>query len=436
MKKSAFLIMFASLLMTSCLKDGFNDFDALRHDLAINGTVSPTLGVPIGSGSATIFDMLKMVQISYATMEVDSRGIISLAYDTTASFNIDLTSSKGGNSKDADIVHIARNNIEGSVSIDLFDNIDFLNESDIEVDSLLVNIKAFVKANADPSAVQALQDYHVHVYYDQLTISVLGQDNNLYPVYPGVNDTHDSIPIEQLITGENITIFNNTDISNAINKRPKEIRYSARMNIAFEAAFFSTGMSENQFVADSIGVQSVDIDADIKVRFPISAYFNNLQYQTDINFAPSFHLDDLVIDSSMLYIDCQNGLPLSLLLRVQFVDGNDQVLCDVLDPVQTEVAGADVALNPTTNLYTSTGQKQTLIQIPVTKQVFENLLETQKIRLFAELNTSSTNDPIRNRVSIQADDRLSVRVWAKLKPTYNLNFDLGNTDNNSEGGEQ
>ncbi|MBR6330502.1 MAG: hypothetical protein IKR79_02505, partial [Bacteroidales bacterium] len=153
-------------------------------------------------------------------------------------------------------------------------------------------------------------------------------------------------------------------------------------------------------------------------------------------FAPSFHLDDLVIDSSMLYIDCQNGLPLSLLLRVQFVDGNDQVLCDVLDPVQTEVAGADVALNPTTNLYTSTGQKQTLIQIPVTKQVFENLLETQKIRLFAELNTSSTNDPIRNRVSIQADDRLSVRVWAKLKPTYNLNFDLGNTDNNSEGGEQ
>ena len=127
MKKSAFLIMFASLLMTSCLKDGFNDFDALRHDLAINGTVSPTLGVPIGSGSATIFDMLKMVQISYATMEVDSRGIISLAYDTTASFNIDLTSSKGGNSKDADIVHIARNNIEGSVSIDLFDNIDFLN---------------------------------------------------------------------------------------------------------------------------------------------------------------------------------------------------------------------------------------------------------------------------------------------------------------------
>ena len=436
MKKTLFLIALASLLATSCLKDGFNDFEALRHEMNVSGTVSPTLGVPIGTGSATIFDMLKMVQISYANLEVDDRGIITIAYDTTASFHVDLENGKGGSGrKDGDIVHVARNEISGSVAVDLFDNLTILDEADIEVDSLLVKLDAFVKAQADTAAIQAMQDYHVHVYYDNLTISVLGHDNVLYPVYPGAYDTGDSIPIENLIAGENIRLFNNTDISLAINKRPKEIRYSARMNIAFEAAFFGTGISENEFVADSIGVKSVDIDADVKVLFPVSAYLNNLQYETDINFTPSFHLDDLVIDSSMLYMDCQNGIPLSLLLRAQFVDENDQVLCDVFDPAQTEVAGADVELNPATNLYTSTGPKETLIQIPVTKTVFDHLLETRKIRLTAGLNTSPTNNPVRNRVSIQASDLLQLRVWAKLHPTYELNLDL-NGNNEEEGGEQ
>lgn len=436
MKKTLFLIALASLMATSCLKDGFNDFEALRHEMNVSGTVSPTLGVPIGTGSATIFDMLKMVQISYANLEVDDRGIITIAYDTTASFHVDLENSKKGSGrKDGDIVHVARNEISGSVAVDLFDNLTILDEADIEVDSLLVKLDAFVKAQADAEAIQAMQNYHVHVYYDNLTISVLGHDNVLYPVYPGAYDTGDSIPIENLIAGENIRLFNNTDISLAINKRPKEIRYSARMNIAFEAAFFGAGITENEFVADSIGVKSVDIDADVKVLFPVSAYLNNLQYQTDINFTPSFHLDDLVIDSSMLYLDCQNGIPLSLLMRAQFVDENDQVLCDVFDPAQTEVAGADVELNPATNLYTSTGPKETLIQIPVTKTVFDHLLNTRKIRITAGLNTTPTNNPVRNRVSIQASDLLQLRVWAKLHPTYELNLDL-NGNNEEEGGEQ
>ncbi|MBP5190468.1 MAG: hypothetical protein J6031_06095 [Bacteroidales bacterium] len=438
MKKTAFLFVLGSLLMTSCLKDGFKDFEALQHGMTISGTVSPVLGVPIGEGSATIYDMLKMVQISYATMEVDSRGIITLAYDTNMQWHVDLQDGKGSgpNPKDNEIVYVSRNSISGNVAIDLFNNMQILNEADIEVDSLLVYLRTYIKAQANPNTLQAMETYHVHVYYDQLTISVVGQDNVVYPVYPAPGTASDSIPIDNLVAGEYITIFNNTDISSAINKRPKEIQYSARMNIAFEAAFFATaGISENQFVADSIGMQSVDIDGDIKVKFPVSAYLNNLNYQTDISFTPSFHLNDLVVDSSMLYLDCQNGLPLSLLIRAQFVDENDQVLCDILNPVQTEVTGADVALNPETNLYTATTPKQTLIEIPVTRDVFEDLLETRKIRISAEMSTSPTNDPVRNRVSIQATDRLQLRVWAKLRPTYNLNFELG-SNGNEEGGEK
>lgn len=35
MKKPLLLALFAGLLMTSCLKDGFNDFDLITHDIAI-----------------------------------------------------------------------------------------------------------------------------------------------------------------------------------------------------------------------------------------------------------------------------------------------------------------------------------------------------------------------------------------------------------------
>ena len=64
MKKGIFFVVLASLFMTSCLKDGFNDFDALQHPMYFHGTVNPTLGVPIGTGSANIYDMLKMVKLA------------------------------------------------------------------------------------------------------------------------------------------------------------------------------------------------------------------------------------------------------------------------------------------------------------------------------------------------------------------------------------
>ena len=434
MKKLSIFLVLASLLMTSCLKDGFNDFNALKYPMSFHGEVSPTLGVPIGSGSATIFDMLQMVQISYAKMEVDSRGILTIVYDTSMPWHVDFDNSKGtkGGGAKSDIVHIARSSIAGSVAIDLFDNMTFLDTTQIEVDSLLVYFRAYLKAEANDSALAMMDKYHVHVYYDSLYIDVLGHDNQLYHIYPSANTASDSIPIENLIAGQYITLFNNTDISAAINHRPKEIHYGARMNIAFEAAFFASTISENEFVADSIGVTAIDMNGDIKVRFPVSAYIDNLRYQTDINFEPSFRLDDLIIDSSMIYLDCQNGIPMSLLVSAQFVDANDVVLCDILNPTVTVVEGAEVALNPATNLYTATNPKQTLVQVPITKPVFEALLNTKKIRLMAGLNTSPTGDPVRNRVSIQGNDKLNLRVWAKLKPEYTLDIDLGGNGSSEE----
>lgn len=433
MKKTTFLIVLVSMLMTSCLKDGLNDFDALGHDMSFQGTIHPTLGIPIGSGSATIFDMLQMVQISNASMEINSNNIITVVYDSTQHWDIDMSSKshKGPGSKTSDIVHVMHNRINGSVDIDLFDNISFLDNAELEVDSILVYCLAYIKAQAREGAMEAMDSFHVQVYYDSLRINVVGQDGSV----SNVLHIDDSIPIDSLVSGQYVTLFDNKDISNAVNMRPRELQYAARMNIAFEAAFFATaGISEKEFVADSIGINSISIDANIKVSFPISAYINNLQYQTDIEFAPSFQLGQIVIDSSMINIQCLNSIPLELSLRVQLIDSTDAVLCDILDPVTTIVEAAPVALNPTTNLYTSSGTSNTVIQIPITEFVFNNLLKTKKIRLSTVLNTTDTQDAVRNRVSIQATDKIDLRVWAKVKPSYDLDINLGGDNENDNNG--
>lgn len=437
MKKSVLLIMLASVLATSCLKDGFNDFEALNHPMSFQGTVNPTLGVPIGSGSATIFDILKMVQVSYARMEVNEMGIITIAYDTTASWHLDIANSKKDHSqpKSSDIVHVARNSISGSVLIDLFDNIDILDNAELEVDSLKVFLGAYIKAQAREGALETMDSFHVHVYYDSLYINVVGQDDQLYSVL----QINDSIPIDSLIEGEYIVLFNNTDISSHINKRPKEVRYGARMNIAFEAAFFASNITENEFVADSIGITSCDIDADIKVSFPVSAYISNLSYETDIEFSPSIELGNMAIDSSMIYIECINGIPLELLVQAKFVDENDNELCNIFGPEPDTIAvlpGALVALNPETNLYTAVTPSQNIIQVPITESVFNDLKKTKKIRLKAGLSSSDLNPPIQPRVAIRAEDKLNLRVWAKLKPSYNLDLGFGSEGDNGEGGAQ
>ena len=437
MKKGIFFVVLASLFMTSCLKDGFNDFDALQHPMYFHGTVNPTLGVPIGTGSANIYDMLKMVQLSVATMEVNNNGTITFVYsDSTAHWHFDMDGNSGANPRrpsTKEVVYTSRKNIEGSVAIDLFENISILDSATIEVKEILVYFNAYVLAHAQPQTQAMLASHNVHFYYDSITLSVIGQDNVKYPIL----NLQDSIPIDSLLNGQHIVLFNNTDVSDIINRRPNKIEYSARLNIQFEDAFFATaGITEDQYVADSLGITDIDIDAVINVRFPLAAYINGLEYTTDIDFSPSFHLDDLQVDSSMIYIECENELPLSLLVDAKLVDANGIELCSLLDPVQTVVAGADVQFNPTANIYTATTPKTTLIAVPVTASVFESILNTKKIRLHAILNTSETGNVLDKCVSIQADNYLNLRVYAKLRPSYTLDIPLGGNSGNEKGGAQ
>lgn len=438
MKKPLFITIMACLMLSSCEKI-VGDLDFLNHDIAVQGTINPTLGVPIAHGSVSVYDILQMVQVTVAKVEIGDDGIINIIYDTAQTFTVNLDESKGRRygsatkSDSVDYVHISRNSIQGMIKIDIFDNIDSsLNGASIEIDHLYVNMGAYVKAEANPDALALMDTFHVDVYYDSLYIIAIGKDGSSETInLPNV------VPIDSLIQGQHIQLFDKEDISQVINKRPVEIMYGVRMNIAFEAEFFATGLSENQFVSDSIGVHSVNIDADVKVEFPFSTYINDLSYKTDLEFSPNIDLKEFTIDSSMIILDCNNGLPLTLGMSAKLIDSTGTELCELIDPSPTILAGAPVK-DDGNGHFVSNGKTNSKIMIPVTASIFDKLQKTKGIRLDATLNTTSTGSTANKNVAVRATDMLDINITAKAKPLYNLDIDLngGNNDNGQKGGKR
>lgn len=433
MKKPILFALAACMMLASCEKI-VGDLDFLNHDMEVQGTINPTLGVPVARGSVSVYDLLQMVQVTEAKVEIGNDGIVNIIYDTAIKTTI-LT-NEGSKAKRpsknhwkssnyTDTAHY--NNFTGSVKIDMFDNIDStLNGASIEIDNLYVNVGAFIKANANANTQTNMDSiFHVTVYYDSLFLAAVGKDGSIERV-----DLPNIIFIDSLLHGQYVKIFNKEDISHVINKRPVEIRYGARMNIAFQAEFYNN--DPEGFVADSIGIDSVNINSDIKIEFPFSTNIKDLSYTTDLKFEPSFNLGDLTIDSSMFILYCDNGLPLALGLTAALIDSTGKELCKILDPTPTTLKGAPVGMDASGH-FSSIGKSRTELKIPVTAEIFNNILKTKAIHLEAILNTTATGSTTNKNVAIKANDMLDILMTAKIKPSYPFTFG-GNNDNNGQKG--
>lgn len=441
MKKRFFATIAACLLLASCEKV-VGDLEMFNHDFELQGTISPTLGVPIAHGSVSVYDLINMVQVTEANIEVGDNGIVTIVYDTNSFNTIDFEGTKHNRKPSKrgakgtvyhNYVDTTHNSIMGSIPIDVFDNIDStLNGASIEIDNLFVNAGTYVKAQARPDALSMMDTFHVAVYYDSIFISAIAKDGR----EERINLPH-VIPIDSLIVGEYVKLLDNEDISEVINMRPVEIRYGARMNILFEAKFYEEDLSAREFVSDSIGIHAVDLTSDLKIEFPLATYIKDLSYKTDLKLNTSLDFKDLTIDSSMLFLICDNSLPLALdikatLLSIDSISNDTVELSSLLDPTAATLASAPVGLD-TTGHYSSTGKNHSEIRIPITEKVYNDLLKSNAIRINATLNTSSTGSTANKNVAIKSKDMLNIIVTAKIKPQYpfTYEFENNNGDNNS-----
>lgn len=433
MKRLPLLLLVVCFTMTSCLKDGFKDFEAFDHDWVIEGDVNPSLGIPIGCGSASIHDLLSMFQETESFVEVDDNGLITLSYSVDTLISIDVEDSKKpakGSSKDGDIAHCSRYPFSGSYPVDLFENMHIFDTTDIEVDSILVNLASDIIAIAKPNAQQEFEKYHVHIYFDSLYINIKGQDGLIYQVYFNNN----RISIDTILTGEHIVLFDNTDISVAVNKRITELYYGGCLNVAFESEFFGTTISDNQFVADSIGITRFDIDAHLDLRFPISAYIDNLAYETDINVNSSFEAKDFTVDSSHLYFDFYNGIPFALNISAKLIDSLDNEMCNIIQD-NTIINGAKIGRNPNIpGRYIAVDTTNSRVDILVDRVVWDALQRTRKVHVKVRMSTSRTSGIDRPLVAIRDSDKLDFKLWGLIKPNIPLNYDLTGSNDSKKGG--
>lgn len=437
MKRNIILFALVGLLASSCVKDG--DFDALNNDLSLHGVVNPVLGIPIASGSVTVHDFIHMVQISDAKVETGSDDVITIYYDDTTHNVIDLEGKKplkvknGSKSTGRVIVEKPQ---EGSVTVDLFENLTFMDTNQIEVDSILVYLDAYVKAAAENIAytTQAIQNYHVLVYYNHLNLTVEGQNGDTRVLKSKYNQPGDSLAINELLNGEHIILFDNEDISEAINMRPKIIRYSVKMNIEFTPEFFASNLDENSFVVDSIGINQIDLDTYLKAKFPIAAYMKDLSYPVDIDMELSTEMDNLTIDSSYFYLKYSNGIPIDLALDLKLLDANGNPLCTLLTQNEGLIKGAPVKRDTQTGRIVADGESKNSIPILITKNVYDNLMNAKKLRLDGLLNTSTLSNSVGNdRVTVTADDKLSLLIYFIGHPSYEIDIDMGSSDDKKGG---
>lgn len=445
MKKSIFFALIACLMATSCEKI-LGDIDFLKQDMAIQGTVSPTLGAPIAHGSISLNDLINMVQVTEAKIEVDENDYVTIVYDDTSSNTVNFESKrkhgrsfKGNRKSDGDS-DTSTSRFNGSLPIDIFNNIDSsLNGANVSIGSLYVDLGTFLHANTQQDAsttLDLMDSFYVYAYLDSIYLTAIDKHGNTNTLF------FDSvmIPADSLVLGHHFNLLKQADIKEFINMRPVEIEYGANINIVFTSEFWAKdSLDAADFVFDSIGINSIDILADIKANFPVATQIQGLTYNQNLTFAPSFDLKDLTIDSSEIVLTFNNGLPLELGITATLIDSTDYGGIDSLDLVtNATLRGAPVVLDGN-NRYVSSGKNPSTIKIPVTKKIFDFLIRTNAIRLSAMLSTTSTGDATNPTVTVKSSDVLDVYVTAKLKPSYPLDIDVSgnsNDNNNEEGGEE
>ena len=122
------------------------------------------------------------------------------------------------------------------------------------------------------------------------------------------------------------------------------------------------------------------------------------------------------------------------------MDANSQPLCTLITKDEGTIAGADVDSTGQNGRFVSTGEKESLIDILVTEEVYNSLLSAKKLHIDADLSTSTpsySNPSNKDRVTVTADDKLTLQLYMLAHPSYELNINLDDDDDdnsNKKGG--
>lgn len=431
---SAVILALGAGLLSSCIKEG--DLEGLHHPIHLTGTFDPNLGAPIGWAEMSVGDLLAMFKQSEGFMEVDEDGIVNIKFDTVIRSHFDVNKGRKDFS-DAAAVYRMENN--GSINIDLFENIPNLpSEDDMSVSNVFVDLVALVKAAAAPNTAALMESHNVVAVLDSIQLSAVAANGTQHAI--SLADTSYTIPASNLAgsssEGCELTLLRDEDISYLLNYRPKRIDYSFVFKLLIPADAFATDLTT--FVEEELQIRSFDVSSYVGVRFPLSVYLNDLSYDIDLKVALGDSLFamldryDAELEESHLILDIENGMPLSFNLGASIKDESGSVLCQLLDNGGASIAGAPVTDNPTWGTYVANGTTTGRLDFVLTQATIDALRHAASIGIASSVSTSSASGASKPLVSIQEDDMLGVKAYVQIHPKLTIDIPLTGSDSENK----
>lgn len=422
-----------SLLLASCLKE--DDFSELKHPLQLQGDFDPAIGLPVAKMSADMSTLLGMLHTSEnMSVFVDSSEQVAFLYQDTLMFEYSYTETKAKSKTGAkdgygDSIVLDCQTLEGSTDIDLFQKLTELGNGNIEAKGLYVTLTADMKTRVSDN-ILALVDHGVHAFFDCDTLFVTCQDGTEWTI--GLGRSMGRVNVKDLVEGKRISVAENYDLSHLVNRKPTQIRYSAKFYIVAPPDIdFITCM---QYINDSLYIDNLSTKMATIVNFPLQLYCKDIVYYDTIKLN-SGQMDEVldVIDQYMtlndtanqLIFTADNSFPIALSLNAVCLDSNRNAISAPLITADSLLAGAPLKSHSSNNSYISNGSSQSRITVPITRDILDKLNQAKYLRLSIGANTS-TQGATENKptVMVLGKDRLDLKLYVKLSPQIHLNISL------------
>lgn len=431
MKRTLLIVLAAvAVLFSSCRPE---DLELLKHPIHIQGSVTPTYGVPIGNAEVTLNELLDMLSASNDQIGdlIDPESdIIVLNYSAQMADTINAVSGKGRKGpapKASDDLSIDTV-LTYPMDITFFDEASDILDAGLAIDHLWLTLSLDYYGICEPSSAQQLEQY-VTAVFDSLTITYVDH-NEIQHEFTNFAFTPQYI---NNILEHHLVTFDSVDMAEIINAMPRRVTASIRFRFNIDPAFvFSDpNMMNGNFQSTLANMQMTRLvyDANMNVSLPFNIKIGELPYEFDIALTSEdgtpFDVDEYLdklpegVDADLndsyinLYFD--NSIPLNFILGAALVNETGETLADLIG--NDTVAAAQLTPNPVDpTFFEAAGPTTSLVRAKLNMEKIRKLKQAKSIRLRLRLNTGD------KFISIRRSDSMKIRITLQVSPEASVDI--------------
>lgn len=427
MKHRLFIVTvaLAGLTLASCIRK--EEWEMLKHPVHVQGSVEPGLGAPIAYGQVTINDVLHMFNGDYTGLLDPEDNVLTINFNAQGSDSIVAKSLWDKKPGTKGTFFAKDTTIRYGVNITMFDNVtlqDIVN-GNININHLWMDFQIDLRGDC-PEAVRDFVRQNVHARFDSLVVNYIDY-NGEFKTFPGVS--MEPVPFDDVLTTKRL-LFENVDLAEIVNSMPRRLEACFRFRFELDDTLFSMDLAEIYFnqVLDSVKMTKLYIDCKMQVAFPFEISIGSLPYSFDVDLGEGLSrididgiLDsigegvDVGFDSSYLILGFGNGIPLELDITGTMLDDHDLPLGAPLFNQRIKAAATEQSPDDP-NVWVSTADSTTKVEVMMNRQRLNQLRNAKKIRFDMTMST------IGKHVAIRREDYLKIKVYLKLRPKATIDI--------------